>query len=153
MRFSNLTPGASSALIFCQRSQKVLFILRSDLGNDPGVWSLPGGHLEAGEDHSAAVYRECQEEIGRDLRDEPTVLLATNETVEPRFVHSTYAIGVKDTFKPRLNWEHTDYKWTSLEELPEPCSWSVNMLLNNEIAGLRLKRFMDKCRKNNLLDQ
>lgn len=38
-------------------------------GNDPGrgLWSLPGGRVEAGEDDAAAVVREMREETGLDV--------------------------------------------------------------------------------------
>jgi 8-oxo-dGTP diphosphatase len=42
---------------------RLLLILR---GNDPGrgLWSVPGGRVEAGEDDAAAVVREMGEETG-----------------------------------------------------------------------------------------
>ena len=45
---------------------RVLLVLR---GTDPGrgLWSIPGGRVEPGESHAAALAREMREETGLDV--------------------------------------------------------------------------------------
>lgn len=52
--------GASFALF---RGAEVLLVERAKPPR-PGVWSLPGGHVEPGETAAAAALRELQEETG-----------------------------------------------------------------------------------------
>ncbi|GAA1770950.1 hypothetical protein GCM10009795_016280 [Nocardioides hankookensis] len=57
---------------------------------DPEKWGLPGGHVEDGEDHEAAAYRELQEETG--IRLPPGSLRLWRET---QVFHEAY--GTLDT--------------------------------------------------------
>ena len=147
MRYDDITPGAASALIWCRITDTVLFILRSELGNDPLQWAFPGGHVEPGESYDEALHRELQEEIGRDLINNPKVLLSVSHTTEPAFTHKCYAIAVNKQFKPKLNWEHVDFKWKALGEMPEPQTWSIGMLMSNDEAAERLKQFQERVKK------
>jgi ADP-ribose pyrophosphatase YjhB (NUDIX family) len=56
---------AAAALI--QRNGQVLLVRRA---NDPqrGLWTLPAGFVDAGEDPRTAVERECLEETGLQVR-------------------------------------------------------------------------------------
>lgn len=54
--------GATSAAIF--RGRELLLIERGKSGPLQGLWSLPGGRIEAGEPVRAAALREVREETG-----------------------------------------------------------------------------------------
>lgn len=54
--------GATSAAIF--RGRQLLLIQRGKGGPLQGLWSLPGGRIEAGEPVRAAALREVREETG-----------------------------------------------------------------------------------------
>jgi len=147
MKINELSQGASKALIWSRLDDTYLFILRSDLSKHPLQWDLPGGHVDPGENHRQALYREIVEEIGADLQEEPSILLSETVTEEPRFVMRIYAICVPKEFEPVLNWEHVEWQWKPLDEMPEPTTFSVQMLLSNDSAAERLKRFIDQQRK------
>lgn len=147
MRYDELKEGACNALIWNKQDDTFLFILRSDLVNLPLQWCLPGGHMEKGEKPLEALYRELVEEIGQDLSGMPVVQLTESETHEPYFIHRNYAICVPKRFKPTLNWEHVEHKWKSLEEMPRPNVWHLDLLLSNDKAGNILKRWQDGLRK------
>lgn len=143
MRLDELRTGAASALIWSRRDDRFLWLLRSDLCTFPLQWCLPGGHIESGESFSIGLQRELSEEIGRDLTHAPIIMLSESITKEPEFTHQNYAICVEKAFTPKLNWEHVDHAWTTLEDRPVPSIWYVDLLLSNEQAGARLKKFMD----------
>ena len=96
---------------------KLLIIRRRD--NDvhkPGVWEIPGGRLELGEDPYLGLQREAREETGLDI-----------EIVHPLHVdHFTRDDGQKITMliflcRPRservvLSPEHTAYEWIAPED-------------------------------------
>jgi 8-oxo-dGTP pyrophosphatase MutT (NUDIX family) len=46
------------------RDSRVLLALRENTGYADGLWNLPSGKVEAGEDLLAAAVREAREEIG-----------------------------------------------------------------------------------------
>lgn len=56
---------AAAALV--ERDGQVLLVRRA---NDPqrGLWTLPAGFVDAGEDPAQAVVRECLEETGLEVR-------------------------------------------------------------------------------------
>ncbi|NTW68853.1 MAG: NUDIX domain-containing protein [Chlorobiaceae bacterium] len=55
--------GAS--IIFHNDEQQVLLMLRDDIASIPypGMWDLPGGHVEPGETPAECIAREIMEEI------------------------------------------------------------------------------------------
>lgn len=85
--------AAASAAIF-RDDGKLLIGLR---GKDPRrrVWSLPGGHIEAGETAAAAALREVREETGIDaellgLIDINDVILRRNDGA----LHAHYLLTI-----------------------------------------------------------
>ena len=57
------------SILFINDHQEVLLLLRDDIPTIPypGMWDIPGGHVEPGETPSACIAREMKEEMGIDL--------------------------------------------------------------------------------------
>jgi 8-oxo-dGTP pyrophosphatase MutT (NUDIX family) len=58
---------------------------------DPGVLSLPGGHVEAGESHIETLYREAREEMAIDIKNPSFVCTLLHRSVNVMKLHY-YAI-------------------------------------------------------------
>jgi 8-oxo-dGTP diphosphatase len=61
--------GAS--IIFLNSRKQVLLLLRDDKPDipSPGIWDLPGGHIDSGETPKECIVREMLEEIEMDVAD------------------------------------------------------------------------------------
>lgn len=103
------------------RDGKVFIAKRQMVGDMGGRWEFPGGKIEDGENLETAVIREMQEEfgvkvsVGRKItsgtfthKNQPCTL----DVLEVVFPYD----GIKEKF---ILTEHTDYKWVSLESIPE----------------------------------
>ena len=108
------------------RGERVLMChRRADRAWYPDVWDFPGGHLEDGETHQAALARELREELGIESEDEGTFVarfVAEDLSEDITFLH------VRDWHGDLVNLapdEHDDLAWFTLAEalslqLPDP---------------------------------
>ena len=94
---------------------------RPDKRANPGVWDLPGGHLEADESELDALARELQEELGVQISTASASHLCqvTAGPVGEPVVLSAWLVsdwhGTPTNVAPE---EHDDLRWFSLEEMP-----------------------------------
>jgi 8-oxo-dGTP pyrophosphatase MutT (NUDIX family) len=118
----------ASGILFVTSDKRALFLKRSESGDYPGYYDLPGGKREANETSVEAAIRECSEEIGFYPSGELLELsrrISTNEGNEDRATflvdYTTYIQEIDEEFvPPRLDGEHTGFKWAPLELPPEP---------------------------------
>ena len=86
--------------------------------NEPGkgLWSIPGGRVEAGEYLSDAVRREVREETGLDVtvRDLLGILEVRGE---PHYVILDYVAHVEGDAAPRASGDAADAQWVPLERV------------------------------------
>ena len=62
-KWSYLPDPKVAVSVFVEEAEKVLLVRRS-VEPECGLWSFPGGYLDAGEDPIRAADRECLEETG-----------------------------------------------------------------------------------------
>ena len=107
---------AVKAFIVNSRHQ-LLLIKRPDTAvHKPGVWEIPGGRLEEGEDPFLGLKREVLEEVGLDISI--TGPLSVHHFVRDDGQKITMLVFVCTPFNEavKLSSEHTHFKWLSLDE-------------------------------------
>ena len=108
-----------------------LFLKRSGAGDHAGEWAFPGGKLESGETSSDAARRETIEETGYDPG--PDGRREISRTKDGRVDYVTYHQPVEKAFEPKLNSEHTEAVWSTVDKAPSPLHPAVARLLRQTI--------------------
>lgn len=69
MTVSVKTRPRGCSILFINGHREVLLLLRDDISTIPypGMWDIPGGHVDAGETPYGCIVREMKEEMGIDL--------------------------------------------------------------------------------------
>ncbi|MFZ4539981.1 NUDIX hydrolase [Propionivibrio sp.] len=121
MQKEHSQPGAW-AVIYCSATGKFLMGKRSSKVNKGGAWNLFGGRIDDGERPREALVRELDEEAGLNVKLRHLAKLHTatrrlrSGDVE-RDMHY-YVIQADREFSPRLNREHSDFRWFKATQLP-----------------------------------
>jgi len=102
-----------AADIFILHEGKILLLKRLDQGAYGGIWYIPGGVVEPGEDEVTAAAREALEESGLQVANLVRFREWSHHDVDDSTVHVTTCIGWSDSVAVRLSEEHSAYKWVT----------------------------------------
>jgi 8-oxo-dGTP pyrophosphatase MutT (NUDIX family) len=111
------TVAAAGGIFYAEDTKRILVARRSGLVEDPYTWSTWGGKLDKEETPEMTVKREIIEETGYTGAYK---LQHVHTYKDSKVTYDTFYLIVPKEFKPKLNWENLDYRWTRLEEIPEP---------------------------------
>ena len=130
-------------LLICPSSQKILLALR----NDPEpTWANFGGTVERCETPLQCAKRELLEEAGfvegKDYIVDSKIPINISSYIN--FVYRCYVGTTRYEIAPTLNYEHADYKWYSLDELPERIHFGLNNILHDEKVIKKMQTIFDK---------
>ena len=110
----------------------------------PGVFELPGGHIDFGEDIIKGLKREVMEEMDMKIRvgDPFAVFTYTNEVKGSHSIEVVYFAKFEEPIDNiKLNSEdHSEYKWISENTLNDITSLISAEELNNVRKGFELLR-------------
>src|SRR5690349_15517916 len=104
-----------------KQDQKVLLLRRAS-GNElyRGLYELPGGKVEFGEDPRAAIQREIEEEIARQI--ETLQLFDVHSELDVRDVQHQYIVlvflvSLRPDTTIELSQDHDKYIWKKVSEI------------------------------------
>lgn len=112
---------AAGTAIF--RNDRILLLHRSIQASNPGIWDLPGGHVEVGESLRRTARRETREETGFTVRVGPVFHAEVFSSLSKRgklrpTVGVYYHCSAPTRGPPQLDPnEHSEYAWVSLADL------------------------------------
>ena len=130
----------TDAIVFLQKAavlhpeKDAVLLLRRSAADPvrPNDWDFPGGNVEWGELHDAALFREIAEEVGLSVVTYSPLKIMTKFDAEA----DVYVLYIIYTCKPnspnvRLSGEHSEFRWFTEQELKrlEPRSMYVALAL------------------------
>lgn len=130
---------AAGVLPYSVETNKFLLNLRSSEVYEPNTWNLWGGKFDEGEEVDDVEYvcmREFKEETYYNGDIKLYSLYVYNDT---NFKYHNFLGIMNEEFKPRLNWESSDYKWVTLEEMEniKPMHFGLKALLEHSIKEIK----------------
>ena len=107
-----------------------------------GTWHPVMGHIEPGETAVEAALREMEEEVGLVAGREPCAGVWALEQVHPFYLHAIdcivlsprFAARVTREWVPRLNEEHSAYRWVAAAKASEVFMWPGQAACVREIV-------------------
>ena len=112
---NNYQRVAVYGLIF-NASQEILIVKRSLHDSHPGLWEMPGGALEYGEQPSQGALREIKEETNLDTEVlHPISVISGFSKKNPsvQVVRIAFLCFTSNSESLILSAEHSDYKWVN----------------------------------------
>jgi len=110
--------------LLCKRSQK---------GSLPGIWSVPGGHLEKGEKIEEGAIREFREETGLQIIDNLDYVATLNGGSRMKYYLFMYEISTKvdiDLDGAKDGYEHDECGWFNKKNLPNNVEKQLFFIIN-----------------------
>ena len=127
----------AGCIIVAKDTKRLLLPLRSRHVQEPNTWGTWGGAIDSNEDPAEAAKREVQEEAGYDGNVE-TIPLAVFR--KGTFQYHNFLAIVDTEFIPTLNWETQKFRWTELDNIPQPTHFGLQWILDND--GEKIKNII-----------
>ncbi|SDO23254.1 ADP-ribose pyrophosphatase YjhB, NUDIX family [Paenibacillus sp. yr247] len=102
-------------LAIISNSESQILLLKRTYGNKG--WSLPGGGVDAGETIHEALFRECREELGIEVKDAALTGFYYHSSINAQV--GIFRCSLPKDAEIKLSYEHSEYKWADISELSE----------------------------------
>ncbi|MEZ4863984.1 MAG: NUDIX domain-containing protein [Caldilineaceae bacterium] len=116
--FTNNVKFFQKAVVFHPLSTRFLILKRVEHDTSaPGQWDFPGGGIDFGELHLAALEREIWEETGLTIVNQQVIEVMTRFDASRQIYSIFVAHQCQATHaEVRLSEEHTAYRWVTASE-------------------------------------
>ena len=110
--YAGLLIKCENRYLLCKRSARATF---------PGMWSVPGGEIEANEEAEEAAVRETLEETQIPIQAKDTAYVATlSGSAHDGGNFHLYITEIEYEQRPILDFEHVASGWFMLDSMPKP---------------------------------
>lgn len=117
-------------LLICPSTKRILLALRNE--SEP-TWANFGGSVEKYESPLQCAKRELSEEAGF-IEDQHYRLVSKRPIDISHYINFVYRcyLGILDNeMEPALNYEHSQFQWFSIDEIPENKHFGLKKILDN----------------------
>ncbi|MFT4307785.1 MAG: NUDIX hydrolase [Candidatus Woesearchaeota archaeon] len=123
---------------FVVKDERLLIIKRrSNDPHKPGVWDLPGGRLEPGEDPYKGLLRETKEEAGIEVEIRTVMNVHHFVRDDGQAITMLIFLCTANSEEVLLSEEHTDYEWIPIET----CTDTLDTHFHEDAEIYRTHRF------------
>lgn len=130
-------------LLICPSTKRILIALRNDV--EP-VWANFGGGVEKMETPLQCAKRELIEEAS--FIEDKHYHLASKRPIDiSKYINFTYRcyLGIMDSeYTPVLNYEHSEFKWVTLSDIPENKHFGLERILSNPKVIKKIDKYFSK---------
>ena len=121
--------------------KEILLLLRQNTGYYDGMYDLPGGHLEAGEDLYDAMIREAKEEIGIRIKREDLKMIHICHRFHKGVLKFVFKAKKYEGSPTNAEPDHCkELKWVEINNLPE----NIIPKIKREIESVKESEFYCK---------
>ena len=121
-------PGVGAAVLVRDDEGRVLLIRRAPGSTKPGLWAIPAGYVDYGEDVRAAARREMREETGLLVEVGEAVFVASNSHDPGKLTVGIWFAGVVTGGTLEAGDDADDVGYFALDDLP-PLAFETDVAL------------------------
>ena len=112
-------PEVCVGAVAVDRGTDALLLIRRAQSPGSGLWSVPGGRVEAGETLAAAVVRELAEETGLEGVCGPLLGWTEHVGSRPHYVILDFDVTILEPAQPRAGGDVSEAAWVPMVAVPE----------------------------------